>query len=133
MRSGGQTGGQIPLFRTRAMHGVRSEALRAYLLVASVAAITIDLIALYAGWVLQIPDSVFYSTPFRILAILVILAAVVAVRLRCGMAFRSAIGSGDAVAHDDQERAIVVNVRCPKRRLVCLYARLSGRRAVLTA
>lgn len=115
------------------MHGVRSEALRAYLLVASVAAIAIDLIALYAGWVLQIPDSVFLSTPFRILAGLVVVASVAMVRLRCGMAFRSAVGSGDAVAQDGQERAIVVNVRCPQRRQVCLYARLSGRRAVLIA
>ena len=71
------------------MHGIRSEALRAYLLVASVAALVIDLIALYAGWVLQIPESVFVSTPFRVLASLMIIAAVAAVRLRCGMAANS--------------------------------------------
>ncbi len=109
----------------------RREALRAYLLVASVAAVTIDLAAIYAGMIFDLPDTVFDSTPFRMAAIAVIATAIVVVRLRCGMAFRSALGSGYAFARDDHDRAIVVKTRCPDRNLVCFYARLSGRQAVL--
>lgn len=109
----------------------RSEALRAYLLVACAAAFAIDIVVLYAGLIFDVPDSVFGSTPFRVAAIVAIAVTTLVVRLRCGMAFRCALGNGDAFARDEHDRAIVVKTRCPERRLVCFYARLSGRRAVV--
>ena len=65
----------------------RAEALRAYLIVASTAAVVIDVVALYAGWLLGVPDSAFQSTPFRVAAAIVIALCVVVVRLRSAKHF----------------------------------------------
>lgn len=68
-------------------HAGRAGALRAYLLVASTAAVAIDLVALCAGWLLGVPDSAFQTTPFRIAAAIVIVLSVLVARLRTARPF----------------------------------------------
>ncbi|RKP55956.1 hypothetical protein [Pararobbsia silviterrae] len=115
------------------MDSKRIEALRAYLLVASLAALAINVVTLYAGWMLDVPDSVFCSTAFKLISLAAVGVVMIGVRLRCGVAFRSALGRGAVVETRSRSRMIVVDRRCPGRRLVCLYARLSGCQAVVRA
>jgi len=124
------------------------DMLRAYLLTASLAATLMEFVILVAIVVFGCSQETFESTGFRLTIMLVLLAAVLAIRQIAGATFRSAVAhryaTFSAVSSETytaqtvaQTRAgtragtraqtVTISPTCPARPLVVLHLRLSRR------
>jgi hypothetical protein len=101
-------------------------AFRAHLMVASAAAILIQLVALTAIFVAGVPERFFGTAIFRLAALVLILGMVGAIRYFARSTFVSAIGRNDVISLDTQSRLVSVSASCPQRRLVMLHAIFTG-------
>ncbi|PXW14564.1 hypothetical protein [Paraburkholderia caballeronis] len=109
------------------------EMLRAYLLVASLAATFIDAVVIVALCVFDVPEHVFQSFPFRIGVLIAVAVTLVVARNVAGFAFRSAVESRHAVVSDAPCRTVSVSADCPRRVLVIFHVRLNRRRLEFAA
>lgn len=99
--------------------------LRAWLLVASLAATFIDAVALVAAGVFGVPERVFEAAPFRLGALAAIALTLVVTRNLARSAFLSAIATRHAVVSDTACQTISLSADCPLRLLVVFYLRLN--------
>jgi hypothetical protein len=101
-------------------------ALRAHLIVASAAAMLIQLVAFTAIFVAGVPEHFFETAIFRLAGVVLILSIVAATRYFARSAFVAAIGRNDVTFLDAQRRLVSVSATCPQRQLVVLHARFAG-------
>jgi hypothetical protein len=101
-------------------------AFRAHLIVASAAAMVIQLAALTAIFVAGVPEHFFETSIFRLAAIVLILSMVGATRYFARTAFVAAIARNDVTILDAERRLLSVSKTCPQRQLVVLHARFAG-------
>ncbi|MGF6245137.1 MULTISPECIES: hypothetical protein [Paraburkholderia] len=99
--------------------------LRAYLLTASLAAIVIDVAALLAIGLFGVPEDVFTSTTFRLVAVAVIVCFVLVTRHVARAAFVSALSQRYATFSAAHANAIEISPVCPVRMLVVLHLRFN--------
>lgn len=107
------------------------DMLRAHLLVASLTAMGAEVLACLALLVLPVSQSAFSSTPFRLLAVAVILSGVIVTRQFAHAAFELALQGHFATVANRRSRPVAIAVDCPRRWLVILHLRLTGRAFVL--
>ncbi len=115
------------------MKPVTVDMLRAHLLVASLTAVGAEALVCVALLVLPVPQRFFSSTSFRLLAIAVIVGGVIVAREFAQAAFESAIEKHYAMAGRPVGVAsrFAVEADCPRRWLVVLHLRLTGKPFVL--
>jgi hypothetical protein len=101
-------------------------AFRAHLIVASAAAMLIQLVALTAIFVVGVPEHFFETSIFRLSAVVLILSIIGATRYFARTAFVAAIGRNDVTILDTERRLLSISETCPQRRLVILHARFAG-------
>jgi hypothetical protein len=99
---------------------------RAHLIVASAAAMLIQLVALTTISVAGVPEHFFETPIFRLAAVVLILSMVGATRYFARIAFVAAIGRNDVTFLDAECRLVSVSETCPQRQLVILHARFTG-------
>lgn len=113
------------------MKPVTADMLRAHLMVASLTAMGAEVFALLALLVLPASQQDFSSTPFRLIAVAVIIGGVIVMRQFAHSAFELAIQSRHATSHGLLSWPVQVAPDCPRRALVILHLRLTGRPFVL--
>lgn len=101
-------------------------AFRAHLIAASVAAMSIQLVALATIFLAGVPEHLFETTMFRLSAAALVLGMVGAIRCVAWIAFVAAIGRNDAKFLDARHSLVSVSATCPRRHLVILHARFAG-------
>ncbi|MFM0125816.1 hypothetical protein P0D73_44550 [Paraburkholderia sp. RL18-101-BIB-B] len=101
-------------------------AFRAHLIVASAAAISIQLVALTAIFVAGVPVHFFGTGIFRLTAAVLILSIVAVARYVARSAFMAAIDRNEVTFLGAQRRLVSVSATCPRRQLVILHARFAG-------
>lgn len=104
-----------------------TDQLRANLVVASLAATFLQSWAMLAIAVLGVPQSVFTSSIFRLLAILFVVSVVAGVHVLANASFHAAIEYGYARLGGGCDRAVVLSPYCPRRSLVALHLRFRAR------
>jgi len=118
------------------MKAATVDMLRAYLLTASVAASLMELVVLIAIVVFGCSEETFQTTAFRLTVMLILLAAVLAIRQIAAAAFQSAVAnryaafsgvSSETVAAQTVTETVSISPTCPGRLLVVLHLRLSRR------
>ncbi|MFB9123640.1 hypothetical protein E2553_02670 [Paraburkholderia dipogonis] len=107
------------------------DMLRAHLMVASLTAMGAEVLACLVLLVLPVSQSAFSSMPFRLLAVAVILGGVIVTRQFAHAAFELALQGQFATGASRQSRPVAIAVDCPRRWLVILHLRLTGRAFVL--
>jgi hypothetical protein len=109
------------------------DMLRAHLQVASLTAVGAEALVCVALLVLPVSQHFFGSTSFRLIAIAVITGGVIVTRELARAAFELAVASRHANAANGSVRpfAFVVARNCPRRWLVVLHLRMSGKPFVL--
>jgi hypothetical protein len=112
------------------MKPVTVDMLRAHLLVASLTAAGAEAVLCIALLLLPQPQQFFASAPFRLLAIVVIIGGVIATREFAHAAFQVAVQRRHTRT---AAWAVQVAPDCPRRWLVILHLRLTGRPFVLAA
>jgi len=127
----------------RALHPVRSrdyvmktvtvDMLRAHLLVASLTAAGAEALVCVALLVLPVTQAFFSSASFRLFAMAVIVGGVIVAREFAQAAFESAIEKHHAMPVNRSAWPVefAVEADCPRRWLVVLHLRLSGKPFVL--
>jgi hypothetical protein len=108
------------------------DMLRAYLLTASLAATLMEFVILVAIVVFGYSQETFESTTFRLTVMLILLAAVLAIRQIAGATFRSAVAQRYATFSGVSSKTVTaqtvtISPTCPGRPLVVLHLRLSRR------
>jgi len=116
------------------------DMLRAYLLMASLAATLMELVVLVAIVVFGCSEGTFESTTFRVTVMLILLAAVLATRQIAGATFRWAVvhryatfsgAVSETVTAQTVTPAapatVTISPTCPRRPLVVLHLRLNRR------
>ncbi|WP_322015695.1 hypothetical protein [Paraburkholderia sp. J12] len=101
------------------------EQLRTYLQLAALSAILIQAVVFIAILVLQVPQAVFTSAPFRVGAAVAVALSVYAMRGLARDAFRDALASRHARLVGWQRRTVALGPECPRRLLVLLHVRLN--------
>ncbi|MFL9922121.1 hypothetical protein PQR75_43915 [Paraburkholderia fungorum] len=101
-------------------------AFRAHLIVASAAAMLIQLVALTAIFVAGVPEHFFETAIFRLAAVVLIPSIVAVTRYFARSAFVAAIARNDVTFLGAQRRLVSVSATCPRRKLVILHARFAG-------
>jgi len=101
-------------------------AIRAHLILASAAAMVIQMAALTAIFVAGAPEHIFETSTFRLAAVVLILSMLGATKYFARTAFVAAIGRNDVTILDAERRRLSVSKTCPQRQLVVLHARLGG-------
>ena len=107
------------------------DMLRAHLLVASLTAMGAEVLACLALLVLPVSQSALSSLPFRLLAIAVILSGAIVTRQFAHAACELALDRRFATGASRPSRPVAIAVDCPRRWLVILHLRLTGRPFVL--
>ncbi|OAJ60035.1 hypothetical protein A6V36_25320 [Paraburkholderia ginsengiterrae] len=116
------------------MKPVTVDMLRAHLMVASLTAMGAEVLVCLALLVLPVPPHAFSSAPFRMLAVALIISGVIVTREFAQAAFELALqGHYATQATPGGRRAwpVAVAASCPRRWLVILHLRLTGRPFVL--
>ncbi|WP_144138198.1 hypothetical protein [Paraburkholderia sp. BCC1884] len=114
------------------MKPVTVDMLRAHLMVASLTAMCAEVLVCLALLVLPVSQDAFGSTSFRMLAVAAILGGVLLTRQVAHMAFDLALQRRHATLMAGRATpAVTVDPDCPRRWLVVLHLRLSGRPFVL--
>jgi hypothetical protein len=109
------------------------DAMRAWLVVASLAATFIDAVVLVALGVFDVPERVFESAPFRIGVAIAIVLTLFVTRRAARYAFRSAVASQHAIVCDTLGPTVFLSADCPLRLLVVFHLRLTRARVVPAA
>jgi hypothetical protein len=107
------------------------DMLRAHLMVASLIAMGAEVLACLTLLVLPVSQSAFSSMPFRLLAIAVIASGVIVTRQFAHAAFELALQARYATGTQRLARPVAIASDCPRRWLVILHLRLTGRAFVL--
>lgn len=115
------------------MKPVTVDMLRAHLMAASLAAMGAEIVLLTVLLVLPISEETFSSTPFRLIAIAVIVSGVIVIRRLAHSAFVRAMQRRYVVTNIAPSRPVRVTTRCPRRGLVILHLRLTGKPFVLVS
>lgn len=113
------------------MKPVTVDMLRAHLLVASLTAVGTEAVVCVVLLVLPVSQQFFDSTSFRLLAIAVIVGGVIVAREFAQAAFEFAIRSHHAMPVNRPAWPVAVASDCPRRWLVILHLRLTGKPFVL--
>ncbi|MEZ0602027.1 hypothetical protein ACAX43_07720 [Paraburkholderia sp. IW21] len=113
------------------MKPVTVDMLRAHLMAASLTAMGTEVFALLALLVLPVSRQVFGSATFQLLALALIIGGVIVMRRFAYAAFELAIQSRHAIPHIGPTRPVSVAANCPRRWLVILHLRFTGRPFVL--
>lgn len=103
------------------------DMLRAYLMTASLAAMSIEIAALVSLELFGVPEHVFASAMFRVCALSAIIGAVLATKYAANRAYRSAVAHRYARSSVANIRGVVVSPACPVRSLVILHLRFNRR------
>ena len=104
-----------------------SRTLRAYLKVASLSAISLQMVVLAAIGIFRIPDEAFSSSQFRCCVILLLVCVAAAVRTMAKIAFDAALEQNEATFADKGKNPVIsISAGCPQRVLVVLHAELAG-------
>jgi hypothetical protein len=114
----------IWLRKLRTPETVRS--FRAHLIVASAAAMGIQLAALAAIFLAGVPEHFFETSIFRLAAFVLILSMVGATKHFAQTAFLVAITRNSVTILDAERRLVSVSETCRRRQLVILHARFTG-------
>jgi hypothetical protein len=107
------------------------DMLRAHLLVASLTAAGAEALVCLALLVLPVSGQFFGSTPFRLLAIAVIVGGVIVTREFAHAAFECAVRNHHTMPAERCASPVEVAPDCPRRWLVILHLRLTGQPFVL--
>ncbi|MGF6772306.1 Na+/serine symporter [Paraburkholderia sp. GAS199] len=111
------------------MKPVTVDMLRAHLMAASLTAMGAEAVAGLALLVLPVSQHMFSTTPFRLVAIAVIVGGVAVIRQLAHAAFDLAVQSRHATVRSTRQVSIAED--CPRRWLVVLHLRFIGRPFVL--
>ena len=103
------------------------DMLRAYLMTASLAAMSIEIAVLVSLELFGVPEQVFASTVFRASAACAIIGAVLITRHLAQIAYRSAVMHRYATLSGVNSQNVAVSPACPVRMLVILHLRFSRR------
>lgn len=103
------------------------DMLRAYLITASLAATLMEAFILLALFPFSVPAADFQSTPFRLMACVLIVGAVMLVRQLARAAYRSAVANKYATFRGSQSQVVALSPGCPGRSLVILHLRFNRR------
>lgn len=107
---------------------------RAYLLVASLAAVLLQVAVLAAVLVFDVPQALFTTSVFRLCVMVWVVAAVIVTRKLSGSAYRTAVAGSHISIDSKLKGAVALSSGCPRRALVVLYLRLNpGKLASATA
>lgn len=110
------------------MKPVTADMLRAHLMVASLAAMGTEVLALLGLLVLPVSQQVFSSATFQFIALALIVSGVLVMRQFAHAAFDLAIQSHYATPAG---RPVLIEADCPRRWFVILHLRFTGRPFVL--
>ncbi len=113
------------------MKPVTVDMLRAHLLVASLTAMGAEVLVCLGLLLLPVSQHALSSTPFRLLAIAVIVSGVIVTRQFAHAAFELALHGHYVTSAGRPARPFAIASNCPRRRLVILHLRLTGRPFVL--
>lgn len=113
------------------MKPVTVDMLRAHLMVASLTAMCAEMLACLALLVLPMSQDAFGSAPFRLMAVAVIIGGVILTRQFAHAAFELALHEHHATSCGRATQAVTIAPDCPRRWLVVLHLRLTGRPFVL--
>ncbi len=102
------------------------QMIRAHLVTASVAAMTIDAAVLSLLVFSRYPQTLFETTSFRLLTFVLLLAVVLVTRHAAHVAFRAAVKRRHARFVGPARDAVSVSSVCPARGLVMLHLRFTG-------
>lgn len=105
------------------------DKLRAHLLAASFTAMGVEVLGYLALLVLPVPQGAVRATSLRLLAVVIIVAGVIAIRQFARVAFDLAIRSRHAVplpALAPGRQSVEIALDCPRRWLVIIHLRLTG-------
>jgi hypothetical protein len=103
------------------------DMLRAYLMTASLAAMSIEIAALVSLELFGVPAYVFTSTIFRVSALSAIIGAVLVTKHVANVAYRSAVAHHYATSSGSSVQRVVVSPTCPGRMLVILHLHFNRR------
>ncbi len=106
------------------MKPVTVDMVRAHLMAASLSAMATEVLVLL---VLPVSQQVFSSTPFRLLALTVIIGGVTVIRRSARVAFDRAVQQRHVVPYISPSRSVSVPANFPRRWLVILHLRFNGR------
>lgn len=109
------------------MKPVTVDMLRAHLMAASMTAIAIEFLALIALLTLPVSQEALSSTPSRLVAIIVTISGVMAIRHRARVAFDLAVQRHHVVPCVSSSQKVLVTTTCPRGWLVVLHLRFTGR------
>ncbi|VVD94545.1 hypothetical protein PAQ31011_01815 [Pandoraea aquatica] len=111
--------------------------LRAYLIVASLGAVCIDVCVVIAMLVFDVPERVFTSADFRIAMAASLLLLLLATRSLASAAFRAALASRhvmvDGGSSQRESRSVALRDDCPHRLLVLLHIRIHRQQLAMVA
>ncbi|MFM0502155.1 hypothetical protein [Paraburkholderia caffeinilytica] len=110
------------------MNPVTTDMLRAHLMAASLTAMATEVLVLMALLVLPVSQQVFSSPAFQFLALALIASGVIVMRQFALVAFNLAIQGHYARFAG---RSVLVEANCPRRGLVVLHLRFTGKPFVL--
>jgi hypothetical protein len=113
------------------MKPVTVDMLRAHLMVASLTAMGAEVFVCLALLVLPISPHAFSSAPFRLLAVALIISGVVVTREFAQAAFEFALQGRYVTQTGRSAWGVALAPGCPRRWLVILHLRLTGRPFVL--
>ena len=113
------------------MKPVTVDMLRAHLMAASLTAMGAEILLLLVLLVLPISEETFSSTPFRLLALAMIVSGVIVIRRLAHASFEQAMQRRYVMTNIAPSRPVWVTTQCPRRGLVILHLRLTGRPFVL--
>jgi len=108
------------------MSRITVEMLRAYLVTASLLAMGMDGTIVIVALVVHVPDAVFEGSMFRLVALTMLVACTVAVKVRAMHAFRRAV-KGRTAIDAGIGCPVLDDCSCPSLGLVIFYHRLSRR------
>lgn len=111
------------------------DILRAHLMAASLTAMGAEVVVCVAVLVLPLPQDAFASAQFRLLALATIVGGVMVMRGVAHSAFRRALRehlvTSDCEVGYPRVQPFVIDAACPRRWLVILHFRFTGRAFVL--
>ncbi|WP_321791185.1 hypothetical protein [Burkholderia pyrrocinia] len=104
------------------------ERWRAYLLIASMIAMAMQVAVFVSIIVFNVPDTVFTKLNFRVVAVVVLVCGVYGVQRLARGAFMSALASRHITRDENHERTVWLSTDCPHLPLVILHLRLNRAR-----
>jgi len=109
------------------------DVLRAYLLMASLAASALALCVVAANFLFWVPEGIFLTSRFRICAAAVIVGSIWLTKWLASRAFLAALANHQVVFHGTELKRVVLSDTCARRPLVLLHLRFSRQYAELPA